>query len=246
MKEMVEGVKRRQSMGTPVARPSLSPRKKASFSLLAVEDNSRRNGDLRRALIEEADTVEEDEEEEQDEEEENSDKENGDGGNEMLQGIDTREGASSGHPAPAQTPQMDDLRHVFRAPRLDPKTPRLRGIFAQRKEAKTSATPTFEGMGELMATPAGYRAMATRMQEEAEAVEVQAMEVEMEVEPAAEIEEPRDELEQKLAQEPEPEQEAGPEPEPEPALTRSTRRKTPTPAPTLASTRTPRSASTLR
>lgn len=236
MKEMVEGVKRRQSMGTPAARLSLSPQKKAGFSLLAGETpGSRLN--LRRMLIEEADGVEEEEEEE----EGGSDKENGEEVPEHTDAGFNVENADNAGPrarAPPQTPRMDDLRHVFHAPHPEPRTPHLRAIFAQKRGERAAAigTPTFEGMGEMMATPAGYRAAARRGRN-VELVEEDEMVVEVEGGQDA-----VDELEHEM---PEQEMEPEPEPEPEPVLTRTTRRKTSTPTAAAATTRrTPRSVPT--
>lgn len=234
MKEMVEGVKRRQSLSTPTARASLSPQKKAGFSLLAEHSGTR--GILRRMLIEEGD--EDEEEEEVHEEAEDSDKENDEqAGENAAPDVTVPSTPSSRTRAPAQTPRMDDLRHVFRAPPHDPKTPRLRGMFAEQREAKAKAasTPLFEGIGEMMATPAGYRAAARR---EREMVEQVAME--------------EDENEDESEGEQDEEMEDA-EPEvPPPVLKRGTRRTTPTPTAPKAATsatrsrRTPQSAPATR
>jgi hypothetical protein len=58
-----------------------------------------------------------------------------------------------------KTPRMDDLRHVFAVPNVA-KTPSFKGIrtlFA-RGDTQVADSPTFEGVGEMMRTPEGYRA----------------------------------------------------------------------------------------
>lgn len=178
MKQMVEGVKKRQSLGP---RPSVgsgfapTPRKPSGFSLLA------HGADIApvRTII--ADSGDEDAED-------ISDKENNDGARPPTPDSDIEMVPTQVEPTqPTRqtpnmaTPRMDDLRHLFKDPKPTT-TPAFRGIremFQRRalEEAhtqtpnmdgvrqmfnraerapsalKATATPTFDGIGNMFATP---------------------------------------------------------------------------------------------
>jgi hypothetical protein len=60
--------------------------------------------------------------------------------------------------ATVTTPQMDDLRHVFGNPKVTA-TPSFKGVkhLFPQTEAKLPDTPVFDGIGEMLTTPAPYR-----------------------------------------------------------------------------------------
>ncbi|TFY56053.1 hypothetical protein EVJ58_g7870 [Rhodofomes roseus] len=138
MRQMVEGVKRRQSTeagagGTP-RRKSLSPRKRSGFSLLASEPGTHRQG--QDAIMEE-----------QEDADENA------GANGQVDGAVLPVSKYAG------TPQMNDLRHLFAAPGPSA-TPQLTGVremFLSQKKTTGVEDTALEGVGEMMATPAGWR-----------------------------------------------------------------------------------------
>lgn len=142
MRQMVEGVRRRQSMEDAPRRASLSPRKRGGFSLLAREHGARGEPD---AIMEE---------QEQDD---------GDG--------DTAEGAAvpvAVAPSQVRTPQMGDLRHLFRDP-CPSATPQLKGVremFRPTKPLAEFADAALEGVGEMMSSPAGWRGKAVAPDDE--------------------------------------------------------------------------------
>ncbi|KAI0922850.1 hypothetical protein AcV5_009721 [Taiwanofungus camphoratus] len=160
MQQMVEGVKRRQSMGMEMGRRmSLSPRKKASFSLLARDGGE--------DLIEEA--------------EGHDDKENAVGtGEHEQESIEIANPEVSADPLrqPPQTPRLDDLRHMFAAPRTA-QTPSFRGVREmflreqahekKEKADKQGDEEALEGVGEMLATPAGWRGRPAAVHPEADA-----------------------------------------------------------------------------
>ncbi|KAL4253373.1 hypothetical protein ABKN59_003888 [Abortiporus biennis] len=169
MKQMVEGVKRRQSIGQHEARHRLSelgygiipsPKKRpGEFSLLAPGDDGadapnssqaqrsieeqEEEGDIAEAPmdVDEDQNEVDDDQEEKDEEEEQP----------RSDGATTHEVASS-------TPRMDDLRHVFSQRRAIDQfaTPRMDGMRDLFRQDRIPETPVFEGVGEMLATPAGY------------------------------------------------------------------------------------------
>ncbi|KAI0752857.1 hypothetical protein C8Q80DRAFT_1096959 [Daedaleopsis nitida] len=129
MKQMVEGVKQRQSLGRQSL--SLSPRKReGGFSLLAPNHASTHRAS--RILIEE------------------------DEGDVPMHDHHETQAA-----LPAlQTPQMADLRHVFRRPRDEASTPALAGVreMFRPQPAAPTETPRMDGVNEMLSTPAGYHA----------------------------------------------------------------------------------------
>lgn len=190
MRQMVEGVKRRQSMEASVEhsrRMSVSPRKKSTFSLLAAE--------AEQGIIAE-------EEEDRGMETDAVGGQPHDVDNEMGEEFDMFMGEEmaeepvhadeamddedenvpvagpSTHFQPPKTPKMNDLRHVFSAPAA-PATPRFTGVRELFREVPTAReTPrmdgvrdmflrerskrgmeesALEGMGEMLASPAGWR-----------------------------------------------------------------------------------------
>lgn len=155
MKQMVEGVKRRQSMG---ARPSIgpgsgstSPRKPSGFSLLAPEGEEPR-GIPRREIVE----VEEDDD---DDEDNDDDKENVHQ-NEDVEMAEDEEDFSS-HPQAGTrqptTPKFTGVRELFREAAEEMHTPQMDGLRNLFRPERVAATPAFEGLGEMLATPAAYQ-----------------------------------------------------------------------------------------
>ncbi|KAM5536805.1 hypothetical protein V8D89_009523 [Ganoderma adspersum] len=145
MKQMVEGVKQRQSLGRQSL--SLSPRKReGGFSLLAP-DHARPHRPSHILLEEDDGDAHMDAEPEQEE---------------------VEELAAAPAPAP-KTPRMSDLRHVFSKPREESSTPALAGVremFRPQPQGPVE-TPRMDGMQEMLSTPAAYRAAPpTESQEE--------------------------------------------------------------------------------
>ncbi|KAI0649854.1 hypothetical protein C8Q79DRAFT_900791 [Trametes meyenii] len=138
MKQMVEGVKQRQSLGRQSL--NLSPRKReGGFSLLAPGHATAHAPS--RILIEE-------DEHNADETHHNAD----------APSLGSATDAST-HVAP-QTPRMSDLRHVFGRAHAEPSTPALAGVrdmFRSQPQGPV-ATPQMDGVREMLGTPAGYRA----------------------------------------------------------------------------------------
>ncbi|EMD36936.1 hypothetical protein CERSUDRAFT_73959 [Gelatoporia subvermispora B] len=233
MRSMVEGAKRRQSVGSAVsvARLSMSPRKRTGrFSLLAPQRPEEADADL------EEQNEDEDVEMQDNIPQEGSTREPPVPEEHDVEMHDVPEDPKA-HAEPAlQTPRMDDLRHVFGGgAALPPKTPRLDGMRQMFAHGWQAATPALEGVGEMLATPTGYRAPVVVVSEEEEQ-EVQASEHAESQNPEA----------QGMQDEPEAPLEEDAEEIPEPPPTRSTRaRKTPTPTPP-AVRRTPRSVAATR
>ncbi|KAH9934220.1 uncharacterized protein B0H18DRAFT_1101746 [Fomitopsis serialis] len=141
MRQMVEGVRRRQSMevgaGESPRRKSLSPRKRNGFSLLAPELGAQRQGED--AIMEEQEEV-------------------GEGVGYGEQADDDFLPVSTA-PRQAGTPRMNDLRHLFAAPGPSA-TPQLTGVremFHREKRAAGVPDDALEGVGEMMTTPVGWR-----------------------------------------------------------------------------------------
>ncbi|KAI0772938.1 hypothetical protein BD413DRAFT_473526 [Trametes elegans] len=143
MKQMVEGVKQRQSLGRQSL--NLSPRKReGGFSLLAPGHAMAHAPS--RILIEE--------------DENESEETYGDV--ELLEHNPSNGQSSHDHTAqaPPQTPKMSDLRHVFGRPHDQPSTPALAGVrdmFRAAQPQLLPATPQMEGLRDMLATPAAYR-----------------------------------------------------------------------------------------
>ncbi|OSD00510.1 hypothetical protein PYCCODRAFT_1479173 [Trametes coccinea BRFM310] len=143
MRQMVEGVKQRQSLGRQSL--NVSPRKRDSgFSLLAPGHAIAHAAS--RILVEEDDRGEEEEDVEMREHDQVAD-EDGD------EDDDRRERAQP------RTPRMSDLRHIFGRAHAEPSTPALAGVRDMFRAQPRAApeTPPLEGVGEMMGTPAGYR-----------------------------------------------------------------------------------------
>ncbi|KAI1792452.1 hypothetical protein LXA43DRAFT_1006622 [Ganoderma leucocontextum] len=161
MKQMVEGVKQRQSLGRQSL--SLSPRKReGGFSLLAP-DHARPHRPSHILLEEEDGDAHMDDEPEHEHEE-------------------VEEPALASAP---KTPRMSDLRHVFQRPREELSTPALAGVremFRPHPQGPAE-TPRMDGMQEMLSTPVAYRAApAAETQDEGENEEE-----EEEEEPVAEL-----------------------------------------------------------
>ncbi|EJF61779.1 hypothetical protein DICSQDRAFT_105472 [Dichomitus squalens LYAD-421 SS1] len=169
MKQMVEGVKQRQSLGRQSL--SLSPRKReGGFSLLAP-DHARPHRPSH-ILLEEEDE--------------------GDGSTHMDEGQEQeseRPAHGQNAPAPA-TPHMADLRHVFGRPRGESQTtPVLAGVREMfRPQPQRPETPRMDGMQEILSTPAAYRAPAiTEDGQEEEDVHEEEQPEEQQEEPVEEL-----------------------------------------------------------
>jgi hypothetical protein len=148
MKETIEGMKRRRSMAP---RPSLSPRKFNSrtedigFSLLAPGVKEELASTIQLASVGEGDVGESAENEIVLDEEG------------AIHDDDQTPRYPSQHvlPAAVDTPRMDDLRHVFGHSKVAA-TPSFEHLLSQ-PGAKLPDTPVFEGIGEMLGTPAPYR-----------------------------------------------------------------------------------------
>ncbi|KAI0657585.1 hypothetical protein C8Q70DRAFT_274107 [Cubamyces menziesii] len=145
MKQMVEGVKQRQSLGRQSL--NLSPRKReGGFSLLAPGHATAHAPS--RILIEEDDPAPP---------AQSSDEEDVEMQDDDAQPEPAARGGSGW--APPETPRMSDLRHVFGRAHAEPSTPALTGVrdmFRVQVQGPTE-TPRMDGMKELLSTPAGYR-----------------------------------------------------------------------------------------
>ncbi|CCM05638.1 uncharacterized protein FIBRA_07867 [Fibroporia radiculosa] len=178
MRQMVEGVKRRQGMEMAVEtqrRVSLSPRKRGTFSLLAGQDDDEAGSE------QEIEVIEEEDEDNEQHDDGFMDGENmaeaavADDGDEEME--DLADGPTSSSLLPPKTPRMNDLRHFFSVP-AEPSTPKFTGmreLFQQGPEAGTPqmdgvrqmfsqgrpregmSDSALEGVGEMLATPVGWR-----------------------------------------------------------------------------------------
>ena len=171
MKETVEGMKRRKSLN-PRASLGLGmspskrrdPREDTGFSLLApgvkeelqLEMDVNKQGGKTDGKVgseqEDSGTVEDQLMTSGDEGDDDSDKMEV----EAVPGFPPK--ASDNVNASMKTPRMDDLRHVFAVPKpaVTPSFKGVRGLFAYA-DTRAPGTPVFEGMGEMLRTPAGYR-----------------------------------------------------------------------------------------
>ena len=154
MKQMVEGVKRRQSVGP---RPSLmlSPKKPGEFSLLASTPGpssvASASGSVRKMTDSDRHPFADD-----DAEDDSGDVEMGmePGDQEQQSGVRP----IGKRPALFATPQLTGVRELFRNPGHVLPTPRLDGVRDLFRVGRPPQTPAFEGMGEMLTTPAAYRA----------------------------------------------------------------------------------------
>lgn len=140
MREMVAGVRRRQSgVGAEDVprRASLSPRKRAGFSLLARDEGG-------------ADTIVEEQEQEQ-------------GGADAPVPV-------AAAPREVGTPQMGDLRHLFGAPAqaATPQLKGVREMFRPVRPSAGMEDAALEGVGEMMSSPVGWRGKAAAQAHEEE------------------------------------------------------------------------------
>ncbi|KAI0696537.1 hypothetical protein BC835DRAFT_1405935 [Cytidiella melzeri] len=167
MKQMVEGVKRRQSIGPRPSVPTgmaLTP-KRSGFSLLAPEASS---APIKR--IEVGGSQEDDEPQEQ-EGDDVSDKENNvrplEEAQQDMEDLDMDaegeldedcEGEAHGHNQlqrdDLNTPSFKGVREMF-AVRPQLATPRMDGVRELFREERIMATPAFDGLGEMLEPPAG-------------------------------------------------------------------------------------------
>ena len=77
--------------------------------------------------------------------------------------------------APPETPQMDSLRHMFSSAQTALATPQFSGVREMylRERAQDTGTPIYEGVGEMMSTPAAYRAHESTQESSDEAEDSQ-------------------------------------------------------------------------
>ncbi|KAI0332216.1 hypothetical protein GY45DRAFT_1274435 [Cubamyces sp. BRFM 1775] len=145
MKQMVEGVKQRQSLGRQSL--NLSPRKReGGFSLLAPGHATAHAPS--RILIEEDEPAAPAQPSDEEDVEMHDD--------DLRPDPTGRRGSGREQP---ETPRMSDLRHVFGRARAEPSTPAFTGVrdmFRVQPQGPMD-TPRMDGMKELLTTPAGYR-----------------------------------------------------------------------------------------
>ncbi|KAI8989063.1 hypothetical protein BD414DRAFT_485866 [Trametes punicea] len=157
MRQMVEGVKQRQSLGRQSL--NLSPRKRDSgFSLLAPGHATAHAPS--RILIDEDEPEGEGE---------------GHDASRMDEDATRNESVTDHAPPPQQprTPMMSDLRHVFGRAHAEPHTPALTGVrdmFCAQPHGHTE-TPMMDGVREILDTPAGYRPASPERREEDASIE---------------------------------------------------------------------------
>lgn len=166
MKQMVEGVKRRQSMGP---RPSmvLSPKKPGEFSLLAstpgpssVAGSAGKATNLdKNPFADDADDLDLADVEMSSSEQDRS-----------TAQLPTRQ------PALFATPQLTGVRELFRNQGRAIQTPRLDGMKELFRVERPPQTPAFEGVGSMLATPAGYQAPSQPEPTEEMEMEVEVLE----------------------------------------------------------------------
>ncbi|CAL1709715.1 unnamed protein product [Somion occarium] len=158
MKQMVDSVKKRQSMGLRHSVGfGLSPKKPGQFSLLASDSGSQTPGTEKNLfdLAQRNDKVEA--------------LSSGDTGHDvdaLLLGYseDVNMDTEEEHDVPQQmhlqpsTFQPTGVREFFRVPdQTAVHTPRMDGMRELFRTERNTVTPTFEGIGDMLATPAGYR-----------------------------------------------------------------------------------------
>ena len=158
MKQTVESVKRRQSLGRPSLGPGVgvvpTPRKASAngFSLLAPDAGST---PIRRIAVsgsQESEVVEDSEEER-----ENEDAAQEDAGMDVddAQDYADQENIIPTQPVDAPTPSFKGVRELFSAhPPMA--TPRMDGVRELFRTERVQATPAFDGLGEMLETPAGW------------------------------------------------------------------------------------------
>lgn len=160
MKQMVEGVKRRQSMGP---RPSLvlSPRKPGEFSLLASTPGaSPAPGSVRRVSDPDKNPFAEDS-----------------GEVDIEMEAEEQDHSIVEPPRPSAsfaTPQLTGVRELFRNPGRAMPTPRMDGMKELFRVERPPQTPAFEGVGEMLTTPAAYRAPTQNVEAQVEFADVGA------------------------------------------------------------------------
>lgn len=142
MKQMVEGVKQRQSMGPrPSVGTGLSPRKPSGFSLLAP------GGEESAPRIFDAEQVED----------ESFDKEN----EPKTEDVEMTVAEESSEPKPIfrapTTPKFSGMREMFREAAEEMHTPKMDGLRNLFRPERVSETPAFEGLGEMLVTPSEYQ-----------------------------------------------------------------------------------------
>ncbi|KAI0088284.1 hypothetical protein BDY19DRAFT_906789 [Irpex rosettiformis] len=174
MKQTVENVKRRQSLGRPPLGLGMgvapSPRKGSAngFSLLAPDAGSTPARRIEVGGSREEEMVEGSEEE--DKENENENENENEHENEVLEEAyedvemdvedvphreDQEQTQEEAIPPEQPTPSFKGIRELFssRAPMA---TPRMDGIRELYRTERVLATPAFDGLGEMLETPAGW------------------------------------------------------------------------------------------
>ncbi|THH00271.1 hypothetical protein EW026_g2234 [Hermanssonia centrifuga] len=182
MKQMVEGVKRRQSMGPRPSvgsgsGPIMTPRKSRGFSLLAPD--AEHAFAPTKMVVTDVDDEEEEEGMEMegkqgDSAEEESDKENDTRGAQGSRDEETlQEQEEQGHDIEMEvedelvesgplrtepTSRFEGVKHTFSIPRAEAVTPRMSGMRELFQTERVIATPAFEGVGDMLATPPAFKA----------------------------------------------------------------------------------------
>ncbi|PSS34226.1 hypothetical protein PHLCEN_2v1736 [Hermanssonia centrifuga] len=199
MKQMVEGVKRRQSMGPRPSvgsgsGPIMTPRKSRGFSLLAP-DAEHAFAPTKTVVTDVDEEEEEGMEGKEGDSAEESDKENDIRGDLHAQGsrdeeipqeqeeqghdieMESEDGLVESGPLRTEpTPRFEGMRHMFSIPReetgrpsfigvrnlsthdLTQVTPRMNGMRELFQTERVMATPAFEGVGDMLATPPAFKA----------------------------------------------------------------------------------------
>lgn len=166
MKQMVEGAKRRQSMGPrPSVGMGLSPQKPGAFSLLAP-DAHRAFDPVRQIIVaseDEQDPAADKDDVDADSAMEGQEDHNTametDGAPEPVPQEPSRSKRSrpeSGELREAPTPSFRGVREMF-APPAHLETPRFEGMRQLFQPERVMETPGLEGVGDMLATPEGYR-----------------------------------------------------------------------------------------
>lgn len=160
MKEKVDSVKRRQSMGPrPSLGMGLSPRKPGQFSLFAPDADLTSPRKTSNPFVLEETT------EEHMHLDQAGDEKSTTEADVQMDDVETNRSsipqASSSHrthevPLPA-TPKFTGMREMFKEAAQEMQTPRMDGMRDLFRPERALSTPAFEGVGEMLATPVDTR-----------------------------------------------------------------------------------------
>ncbi|TCD68785.1 hypothetical protein EIP91_009798 [Steccherinum ochraceum] len=169
MKQMVDGVKRRQSMGPP---PSIgaSPRKAGQFSLFAPDADYTSPRKTSNPFAPDLQVPEDVDMEDEDLENTAPPPDEIDMA-EHEEPTEPQAAASSSRttldaPIPA-TPKFTGMREMFKEAAKEMQTPRMDGMRELFRAERVPATPAYEGVGEMLATPACSEAQEVQLEDEA-------------------------------------------------------------------------------